>query len=323
MITYPACYTYDMKIKRLKKTVADIHPLVLWTSGVAVIFVLVVGFLFYRGYTRIANLAEENEALGAKLEAVEGRLASSTEALQVAITDTHSSLARQLDSERSNLQNIRQELQQEVGDISGTVTTLEKLAKTEEELLQKYSRVFFLNEHYSPPRLTELPDAYEYYEDRHMKVDSRIWPYLQNMLDAAADDGKELYVYSSYRSFNEQGALNDQYTVTYGEGTANQFSAEQGYSEHQLGTTVDLITTGIGGTLRGFEETDDYRWLLENAHKYGFILSYPEGNDYYIFEPWHWRFVGVELATHLHDTGQQFYDLDQREIDEYLVSLFE
>lgn len=137
------------------------------------------------------------------------------------------------------------------------------------------------------------------------------------------NSGLEIYVYSAYRSFDEQNALKGQYAVIYGEGTANQFSADQGYSEHQLGTTVDLITTGISGVLEDFGGTNAYQWLLNNAYKYGFVLSYPDNNDYYVYEPWHWRFVGVKLATDLHNSGKSFYDLTQREIDEYLINLFE
>ena len=110
--------------------------------------------------------------------------------------------------------------------------------------------------------------------------------------------------------------------MLYGVG-ANQFSADQGYSEHQLATTVDLITKGLGGQLPGFDKTDAYKWLEKRAYKYGFILSYPSGNSYYMYEPWHWRFVGVKLATYLHNTDRNFYDIDQREIDTYLSNIFD
>jgi len=143
------------------------------------------------------------------------------------------------------------------------------------------------------------------------------------MLNAAKNDGVDLFVYSAFRSFNEQAALKGQYTVTYGAGTANQFSADQGYSEHQLGTTIDFMTTGIGGILENFKGTNAYTWLQNNGHKYGFVMSYPENNSYYEFEPWHWRFVGRSLAGNLHSSGRSFYDVEQREIDEYLLSLFD
>jgi zinc D-Ala-D-Ala carboxypeptidase len=174
-----------------------------------------------------------------------------------------------------------------------------------------------------PERLSEIASQYAYSNFKTSQFLTQAWPFLQSMLDQAKQDGAEIYVYSTYRSFDEQNALKGQYSVTYGEGTANQFSADQGYSEHQLGTAVDLITTGIGGTLEGFDKTSAYQWLLQNAYRYGFILSYPQNNDYYIFEPWHWRFVGVRLATDLHNQAKHFYDLDQRAIDEYLALLFD
>ena len=111
--------------------------------------------------------------------------------------------------------------------------------------------------------------------------------------------------------------------MTYGAGTANSFSADQGYSEHQLGTTVDMITSGLGGVLDGFDTTKAYQWMLSNAYKYGFILSYPKNNNYYVYEPWHWRFVGIKFAKYLHDQKLNFYDLEQRTIDSYLVSIFD
>ncbi|MDP2648876.1 MAG: D-alanyl-D-alanine carboxypeptidase family protein, partial [bacterium] len=95
------------------------------------------------------------------------------------------------------------------------------------------------------------------------------------------------------------------------------------YSEHQLGTTADFITTGLGGQLDGFGDTAAYQWLLGNAYRYGFVLSYPKDNGFYIYEPWHWRFVGVKLATYLHNNNMNFYEMDQRDIDAYLADIFD
>ncbi len=210
-----------------------------------------------------------------------------------------------------------------VEKLSGTVDVLEKLTTLDPELLKKYSKVFFLNENYIPPAIFAVPDKYKYFEDRDVSVDVAVWPYLQELLLKATKDKVVLYTLSAYRSFGEQGSLKSRYTVIYGAGTANQFSADQGYSEHQLGTTVDFITTGIGGQLNGFENTDSFKWLEKNAYKYGFVLSYPKKNGYYIFEPWHWRFVGVKLATDLHNQNKYFYDLNQRDIDKYLIYIFD
>jgi D-alanyl-D-alanine carboxypeptidase len=117
--------------------------------------------------------------------------------------------------------------------------------------------------------------------------------------------------------------LKSTYSVTYGAGTANRFSADQGYSEHQLGTTLDFTTPATGLVFSKFEKTSAYAWLAENGYTYGFVLSYPKNNTYYQYEPWHWRFVGRGLAAKLHADGKRFYDLDQRDIDSYLISFFD
>ena len=132
----------------------------------------------------------------------------------------------------------------------------------------------------------------------------------------------DIEVISAYRSFGTQTEIKSTYKIIYGLGS-NQFSADQGYSEHQLGTTIDFTTSEVGSSYVGFEKTEAYQWLQDNAYKYGFILSYPEDNTYYQFEPWHWRFVGTSLAEGLYKEGKNFYDLDQREIDRYLLFFFD
>lgn len=207
-------------------------------------------------------------------------------------------------------------------EVSGTVKTLTKLTKIDKELLQKYSRVYFLNENYVPSSLSEIEPLYQFEPSRHLMVHTKVRRFLEHMLEDAADNDAPLLVLSAYRSFAAQKALKSNYLVTYGTG-ANRFSAEQGYSEHQLGTTVDFTTTSIGGISLAFESSPGGKWLREHAYEYGFILSYPKGNAYYQYEPWHWRFVGVTLATKLHEDEKNFYDLPQRDIDEYLGEIFD
>jgi D-alanyl-D-alanine carboxypeptidase len=129
-------------------------------------------------------------------------------------------------------------------------------------------------------------------------------------------------VLSGFRSFDEQNTLKQNYLTQYGTG-ANTFSADQGYSEHQLGTTVDFTNSTIGENIDAFESTDEFEWLKRYAYRYGFVMSYPEGNAYYQYEPWHWRFVGKDLARDLHRDEEHFYDLEQREIDSYIAELFD
>ncbi len=286
--------------------------------GIALLVVVLgasIGYVEWRASVRIHTLERE--------------LAVTSRILEEAISETHQALAEELARERGNLATVQSELGnfrtavvEEVTSLSTSVGTLEKLSETDPELLKKYSKVYFLSEHYAPERLAAIDPFYLYYETRPESVHYQVWPSLRNLLAEAHAAGVKLYVVSGYRSFDEQAGLKTAYTVTYGSG-ANAFSADQGYSEHQLGTAVDFITTGIGGELEGFGATSAYQWLLSNAHRYGFVLSYPPNNAYYVFEPWHWRYVGVELATDLKNQGKFFYDLDQRVIDEYLISLFE
>ncbi|MCH8871748.1 M15 family metallopeptidase, partial [candidate division KSB1 bacterium] len=156
----------------------------------------------------------------------------------------------------------------------------------------------------------------------NQQISSKVWSHLENLIDDAAGGGVTLWIVSAYRSFGTQSSLKAAYRISYGSG-ANAFSADQGYSEHQLGTTIDFTTRNLGGGLSGFNDTEAYQWLLDNAYRYGFVLSYPEGNAYYIFEPWHWRFVGTELAHQLNRDTTNFYDAPQREIDEYLLNIFD
>ena len=219
-------------------------------------------------------------------------------------------------------EEIINNFQGQIGSIQDTVGVLEKLSKTDEELLKKYSKVYFLNENYNPAALADIDDKYVLEGSSNFLINAKVWPYLRDLFEAAKKDGIELLSASAYRSFGTQSALKSSYLVTYGSG-ANKFSADQGYSEHQLGTSLDFTTSKLGNNFRAFGSDPAYQWLLDNAHKYGFILSYPEGNEYYKFEPWHWRYVGIELATRLNKEGKHFYDLDQREIDQYLVKLFD
>lgn len=229
---------------------------------------------------------------------------------------------RILEAEYTGEKNRNDEFEKKVQEVSESVGTLEKLRSLDKELLKKYSRVYFLNEHYEPKELTTIDETFVFDEGKTLYIHKNVREYLEDMLADAKSDGAELTVLSAYRSFGEQADLKNGYVVKYGSG-ANTFSADQGYSEHQLGTTVDLGTPLNGRSWNTFDQTKGYAWLLKNAHQYGFTLSYPKGNTYYQYEPWHWRFVGVALATYLHEEDLHLYELSEREIDSYLITIFD
>ena len=292
-----------------------------------IMFLVLTGAVGYE-FVQISTLKKNVGILTVELASTTSALSQNTFQLSQNFTDLRNQtlgLSDTLSSTQQNIDAVKNQVggvQQSIGSITGTVGNLQKLSQIDPQLLKKYSKVYFMNENYTPAHLTPIPTNYLYSSIRTEQFLTEALPNLENLLSSAKSQGVSLYVKSAYRSFAEQKSLKSSYTVTYGVGTANTFSAEQGYSEHQLGTTLDFTTIGLNGKLDGFDKTQSYQWLLDNAYRFGFELSYPKGNKYYVYEPWHWRFVGVKLATYLHDNKLNFYDLDQREIDKYLADTF-
>lgn len=300
----------------------------LYRLPAVVVFFILGGIITYE-FIKISKLEKNVASLSLELASTTQTLSMNTLLLSknfVELSKETVGITKTLNHTQQNIDVVKSQVggvEQTVGSISGAVGNLQKLAQVDPQLLKKYSKVYFMNENYTPAHLNLIPQEYTYSSTRQERFLSEATPHLLQLLNTATTSGVILYVKSGYRSFAEQKTLKSSYSVIYGAGTANAFSADQGYSEHQLGTTLDFITTGLGGNLNGFDKTDAYTWLSNNAYKYGFILSYPKGNNYYIYEPWHWRYVGVKLATYLHTNNKSFYDLDQREIDTYLINTFD
>ncbi len=282
-----------------------IHKKLIVPISVALVILLAAGVYFY------IRLNGEKNTLSQRL--VETR-ADLSEALEENLK-----LNEDLKTARGDID----EYSTQIDGLSSTLEKLKKLAETDEELLRQYSKIYFLNENYIPKGLTEISPLFLTNPTKPQRVLVLVYPFLQRLLEEARAFGMDLKILSAYRSFEEQTVIKDSFSITYGAGTANSFSADQGYSEHQLGTTIDFTTSKISSATLDFAKTKEYEWLLNNAYKHGFILSYPEDNPSYIYEPWHWRFVGVALAKRLFEEKQEFYTLQQRQIDAYLIDLFE
>ncbi|HYC34617.1 MAG TPA: D-alanyl-D-alanine carboxypeptidase family protein [Candidatus Paceibacterota bacterium] len=285
-------------------------------TAILLLGVLFVGSLSF-GVIRSTKLSNELESKDQALKELQEK-AAAYEA-DIALREAEKN---ELTNSLLAAQNEVEDISDQFEDVQDTVDKLEKLSKTDKELLQKYSKVYFLNEHYVPSSLKEIDSEYVLNKTQKLQIHTKVNPFLEDMFDEAEDDGINLRIISAYRSFASQSSLKSNYKVYYGSG-ANAFSADQGFSEHQLGTTLDLTTDALGANFENFETTEAYKWLQNNAYKYGFVLSYPRGNAYYVFEPWHWRFVGTRLAKKLHNDKKFFYDLDQRDIDKYLISIFD
>lgn len=127
---------------------------------------------------------------------------------------------------------------------------------------------------------------------------------LQQMYQAAANDGVALAISSAYRGESYQATLYNNYVAQYGQAEADTISSRPGYSDHQTGLAADFVEGGAYDLQESFENTASGIWLRTNAHLYGFIMRYPKGKAAitgYDYEPWHYRYIGVANATNVYN----------------------
>ena len=134
----------------------------------------------------------------------------------------------------------------------------------------------------------------------------------QKLVEAAKKDGITLVATTAYRSYGFQNTLYTNYKAKDGEAAADTYSARPGYSEHQTGLAADLNDPNYSPRRLS---PDDYEWLKNNAHKFGFIIRFPQGKENitgYQEEDWHIRYLGVDVATSVKESGltlDEYYDL--------------
>ncbi len=127
---------------------------------------------------------------------------------------------------------------------------------------------------------------------------------FHKLVEAAAAEGYELVMTTAYRSYGFQQTLWNNYVASEGEAAASRFSAKPGQSEHQSGLAVDVSTPSVDYALtESFGKADEGIWLAQNAHRFGFIIRFPEGKEDitgYLYEPWHIRYVGEPVAAEIY-----------------------
>ncbi len=171
----------------------------------------------------------------------------------------------------------------------------------------------YLGSDYTPDNLELLDNSYA---KSGIYLVKEAKDMLEKLIAAAKEDGLNIRVTSAYRSYSYQVNLYNNYVKTDGEKLADTYSARPGYSEHQTGLVVDV--TRSFDNFNNFENTEEYKWMLEHASDYGFILRYPKDKEEittYTFEAWHYRYVGVDLAKKIKESNLTF--------DEYYVRYLE
>lgn len=147
-----------------------------------------------------------------------------------------------------------------------------------------------------------LPESY----DPGMKTEVMIQ--FERMKDVMETEGMHIDIGSGYRSYEYQLGVIERNIAAYGEEETRRSVAPAGYSEHQTGLTIDIINDQPQHNIvESFKDTKEGIWLAENSYRFGFILRYPDGKEEvtgYMYEPWHFRYVGEEMAGRIHNSGQ-------------------
>ena len=170
------------------------------------------------------------------------------------------------------------------------------------------NKFYYLDQDYVPDKLEVIDTKYSLGEKYLVNI-ARIS--FEALAKKASEEGYTIRAISTYRSYDYQTTLYNNYVKSDGVEEADTYSARPGFSEHQTGLTLDI--DNVSSNYMQFESTKEFTWMQNNAHKYGFILRYPKGKENitgYTYEAWHYRYVGVVVATFIHNnqlTYEEYY----------------
>lgn len=172
------------------------------------------------------------------------------------------------------------------------------------------SKTYYLPEDFVPEKLVPLSLTYA---SSNVTMENEAAGQFMKMCDALINADLKMYATNAYRSYSYQVELYNDYVADDGKEKADTYVARPGFSEHQTGLTIDVAS--MKGGISDFSESKEYPWMSENAHLYGFIQRYPNNKTLitgYREESWHWRYIGVELATKVKEsklTYDEYYEL--------------
>lgn len=207
-------------------------------------------------------------------------------------------------SQAETVKRVKMNLDYEPYTHTKTVSDLDTMTM----LVNKYNR---LPADYEPKDLIEVTNSGE----NEAKMRKEAADAFEAFVDAAAGQDIELSACSAYRSYSYQEELYNNGVASRGKDYADSYWTRPGFSEHQTGLAVDIRLDGNTGDLDAPRHSKNYPWLKTNAHKYGFVIRYPDNKKVYtLIEPesWHLRYVGKKLAVYLYDnhlTLDEYYGM--------------
>ena len=168
--------------------------------------------------------------------------------------------------------------------------------------IKKIDDLYYVDGYLIANKTFDLPEDYN-----PGKLNATVNEAANKMFAAAkSEKGYNMWAQSGFRSYSTQKSIYNRYVKNDGQAKADRYSARPGYSEHQTGLAFDVCATNKACINSGFDSTPEAKWLSENAYKYGFILRYVKGKEDetgYMYESWHFRYVGTELAEKLYNNG--------------------
>ena len=174
-----------------------------------------------------------------------------------------------------------------------------KWVENPDELLVLVNKNNQLSNDYIPKNLESISLRYAN-KDKYLRKEAK--DAFEKLSSEAAALGYRIVAVSAYRDYNYQNELFNYYVEEKGLEYALDCSAKPGHSEHQTGLAVDV--EGENKDYDNFEDTKEFRWMKDNAHRFGFILRYPKGKEHitgFKYEPWHYRYVGINIATEIYE----------------------
>jgi len=202
--------------------------------------------------------------------------------------------------------------------ISFTTTSQSKdivLADTTQGIFILINKTYSLPKNYIPADLLKMTEKYG---DSTKMIKKETYIAFKQMHDDAKRDGITLWITSAYRTYNYQKWLYDRSVNRNGRVYADRTVAQPGFSEHQTGLAIDIVSARGKSLTVEFEKTKQFEWLSSHAHKYGFILRYPKDKENitgYRYEPWHYRYLGVEIATKIRKSNLTYEEYYNQFID--------
>ena len=180
---------------------------------------------------------------------------------------------------------------------------------TNPTIVNKFDKNMLVNKHFKLNKEFKVPDLVKidkkYTDEDNIMMNKEAYEQYKKMSDDLEKSGLNIYITTAYRSYDEQKELCDYFKKLYGDEYVKKYVAQPGFSEHQTGLAIDIASV----RKNTFASSKEYKWMIKNAYKYGYILRYKkeyQEETGFKSEAWHYRYVGVDIAKDIHNKEMSY-----------------